>query len=195
MSSTEISDQKAALRRQAMAAASAAASAYGEEAGVRVAKAFFASIPLEQHSIISGYAPLKSEIDPMPLLTQLHKKGHTIALPHVEGKYLPLTMRRWKPGQKLVAGQLGTSQPEKTSDELLPNIVITPLLGFDRQGHRLGRGGGFYDRTIMELRARGPVLAIGIAFSAQELPAIPHEAHDQRLDWIVTEERAFQIKA
>jgi 5-formyltetrahydrofolate cyclo-ligase len=193
MAETTALDDKAALRRRALAAARASAAAYGEEAGLRVAKHFLAAIPLPPGVVVSGYAPLNSEIDPLPLLTTLAKRGHPIALPFVEAAGQPLRLKRWLPGDRLVAGQFGTRSPAIEAENLTPDILMVPLVAYDAGGHRLGRGGGFYDRTIAELRGAGMVLTVGIAFAAQRVPAVPREAHDQRLDWIVTEEGAMSF--
>lgn len=193
MAETTIPDDKAVLRRKALVAARSSASAYGEEAGLRVARAFLAAVPLSEGAVISGYAPLKSEIDPGPLLTQLARRGHPIALPYVEAADRPLKLKRWLPGEKLTAGQFGVRQPSSEAEDLNPDILLVPLVAFDMEGYRLGRGGGFYDRTIEELKARGPVLTVGVAFSAQNILRVPREGHDQRLDWIVTEEGAFRF--
>ena len=192
---TTIPDEKALLRRKALVAARSSASAYGDEAGLRVAKAFLAAVPLAAGAAVSGYAPLKSEIDPLPLLTQLARRGHAIALPFVEAAGRPLRLKRWQPGEKLTAGQFGVRQPSSEAEDLNPDILLVPLVAFDLEGYRLGRGGGFYDRTIEELRARGPVLTVGLGFAAQNILRVPREAHDQRLDWIVTEEGAFPCTA
>lgn len=141
--------------------------------------------------MVSGFAPLKSEIDPLPLLRRLAEHGHPIALPFVEGAGRPLVFKRWRPGDPLHAGQFGALQPGAGAETLEPAALIVPLLAFDSDGFRLGRGGGFYDRTIAELRARGPVLTVGLAFAAQLVLEVPREPHDQRLDWIVTEEGAL----
>lgn len=189
-----LADLKAALRKKALVAARASAAAYGEEAGLRVARSFLGAIPLAPGAVISGYAPLKSEIDPMPLLSKLSERGHPIALPYIEAIDRPLRLKRWRPGEPLIAGQFGARQPASDAQDLQPDILIVPLVAFDAAGHRLGRGGGFYDRTIEELRARGPLLTVGVAFAAQMILDVPHEAHDQRLDWIVTEEGALHVR-
>ncbi|HEX7008052.1 MAG TPA: 5-formyltetrahydrofolate cyclo-ligase, partial [Alphaproteobacteria bacterium] len=105
----------------------------------------------------------------------------------------PLVFRRWRPGQTFVAGSLGEPAPPPDAPEVKPELLLVPLLAFDRRGYRLGYGGGYFDRTIAMLRAApdmagvGGVLAVGLAYAAQEVPALPTEGHDQRLDWIVTE--------
>ena len=174
-------------------AARSAASALGDYAAARIAKAFIDRIDLPAHPVIAGYAPLKGEVDPLPLLQQLTAMGATIALP-VAAANKPLSFHRWKPGDPLIPGAFGAREPAAAA-QLRPNVLIVPLVAFDHDGWRLGRGGGFYDRTIGELRAAGPVTTVGIAFAAQRVPQVPRELHDQRLDWIVTEEGAHKAPA
>jgi 5-formyltetrahydrofolate cyclo-ligase len=144
-------------------------------------------------AVLSGFWPFGPEIDVRPILYHMHAAGHPIALPVVVKRGLPLLFRQWRPGQRLVAGSFGVPRPEKDQPELTPEVLIVPLLAFDRAGYRLGYGGGFYDRTLSGLRAKGRALAIGVGFSVQEVPAVPRDETDQRLDWMVTEREAFQI--
>lgn len=134
---------------------------------------------------VAGYLPIRSEIDPIPAMTQLCAT-RAVAVPVVEALAHPLRFRRWHPRAALAEGLLGTRHPEG-GDWLRPAVVIVPCLAFDREGFRLGYGGGFYDRTLEALRAEGPVLAIGLAYTAQEMEAVPREPTDERLDLIVTE--------
>lgn len=187
-------EAKAALRKRALLAARASSAAYGDEAGERVARAFTSAITLPPESVVSGYAPLKSEIDPMPLLRRLAQRGHVITLPFVEAPDRPLRFKRWRPGDPLVTGQFGARHPAGRADFLEPDTLIIPLVAFDSDGYRLGRGGGFYDRTIAELKARKAVQTVGLAFSTQLILRVPRETHDERLDWIVTEEGALACR-
>jgi len=186
-----VADAKTVLRRKALLAARASAAAYGEGAAARVAQAFLAAIVLPAGVAVGAYAPLKSEIDPTLLLQRLVAAGHPVGLPVIAGPAAPLSFRRWRPGQKLVSGQFGARQPGPGAALIDPDVLIVPLVAFDSAGYRLGRGGGFYDRTIAEMKARKPVLTIGFAFAAQHILQVPREGHDQRLDWIVTEEGAL----
>jgi len=113
--------------------------------------------------------------------------GHALALPCVTNSTKQLQFRRWREGDPTVLNALGVSEPGPNASEVLPGAVFVPLLAFDAQGFRLGYGGGYYDRTLARLRADGSVLAIGVAYAGQELAALPHEAHDHRLDLLVTE--------
>ena len=138
--------------------------------------------------VVSGYWPMAGEIDVRPLMTRLVELGFACALPVVAAPGRPLDFRRWRPGQDLIEGPFGTRHPEPGEPELRPDIVLAPLLAFDDLGTRLGWGGGYYDRTLKALGHRGPVLAVGVAFAAQRVDAVPHAPHDRRMDWIVTEE-------
>jgi len=132
---------------------------------------------------LSGYMPIRSEIDP---LAAMAAHSGPVAVPVIEGKGLPLRFRAWHPGAPMVRGRFGAPVPE-TGDWITPEVLIVPLVAFDRAGNRLGYGGGFYDRTLQDLRARGPVVAIGFAYAAQETDRLPLEPTDQPLDLIVTQ--------
>lgn len=134
-------------------------------------------------AVLAGYMPMRSEIDPLPAMTA-HQGP--VAVPVIAGNGLPLTFRAWSAGARMVPGAFGALIPE-TGDWLTPSVLIVPLLAFDCHGFRLGYGGGFYDRTLEQLRAKGLVTAIGFAYGAQELPSVPVESTDQPLDLIVTE--------
>jgi 5-formyltetrahydrofolate cyclo-ligase len=127
------------------------------------------------------------------LLLRLLAAGWDCALPAVPAPGAALAFRRWRPDHDLVAGGYGIPEPPPSAPPLRPAALLVPLLAFDRAGHRLGQGAGHYDRTLAELRAAGPLLALGLAFAVQEEPALPAEPHDQRLDWIVTEAGALKV--
>ncbi|WP_293395024.1 5-formyltetrahydrofolate cyclo-ligase [Phenylobacterium sp. RIFCSPHIGHO2_01_FULL_69_31] len=131
------------------------------------------------------YHPAGSELDPTPLRTRLPADG--VALPAAQARDGALVFRRYRPGQTLVPDALGIPAPSAEAEAVLPDVVFAPLLAFDRRGGRLGQGGGHYDRTLEALRRVKPVFVIGLAYSGQELPEIPMEPHDQRLDAILTE--------
>ena len=135
---------------------------------------------------IAGYVPIRSEIDPMPLLEACAKAGCATCLPTTPKAGAPLVFRTWQIGAPLVEGLYGTSEPPRDAPILTPNVLLVPLLAFDAAGYRLGYGGGFYDRTLAGLRPRG-VVAIGIAYAGQEIPQVPRQSHDAPLDGIVTE--------
>jgi len=134
---------------------------------------------------VSGYAQMRSEIDPTAAMEEASAHG-SVCLPVIVEKDAPLTFREWSPGCEMVEGTFGARVPS-SGKIVIPEIVIVPLLAFSRAGGRLGYGGGFYDRTLELLRASKPTLAIGFAYAAQEMDDIPLEATDQPLDLIVTE--------
>ncbi|MBC8269934.1 MAG: 5-formyltetrahydrofolate cyclo-ligase [Rhodospirillaceae bacterium] len=135
-------------------------------------------------TIIAGYRAIGSEIDVGPLMGSLVGLGWHVALPVVVENAAPLIFRSWTPGDELVEGPLKTVQPGAQCAQVVPDVIITPLLAFDEQGYRLGQGGGFYDRTLATLS----VLSIGVAFAAQRVELVPRDWFDQRLDFIVTEQ-------
>lgn len=182
----ELAAAKRQLRREAATRRSAAARA-APAAGEALAAQVLQAIDLPAGALVSGYAPMRDEIDPHPLLAALAARGHGLCLPVVAGKGRPLVFRRWRPGAPLVEGAYGALVPEEGAETCAPAVLLVPLLAFDRAGYRLGYGGGFYDRTLAGLRGQGPVLAIGVAFAGQEVPAVPREATDQPLDWLATE--------
>lgn len=147
--------------------------------------------PIEAPCTVSGFWPIKDEIDIRPLMFEFHNQGCQLALPVVQGKGLPLLFRAWRPGDPLEAGVFGTLQPSARREAIEPDALIVPLLACDADGWRLGYGGGFYDRTLALLRKRRPVTAMGVGFDAQFVPEVPHGPSDQRLDWLLTERRAI----
>jgi 5-formyltetrahydrofolate cyclo-ligase len=143
-------------------------------------------------SVVSGFFPYQSEIDTRPLLGRLAGEGWTTALPIVVKLGHPLEFRRWYPGEATVPGKWDIPRPPDTSPLVEPDVLLVPLLAFDRTGFRLGYGGGFYDRTLELLRSKKPVTAIGIGYAAQEVDRVPHDAHDQKLDFVMTEKELIR---
>ncbi len=145
--------------------------------------------------VVSAYWPISSEIDPRPLMIHLHEDGHPIALPVTPPRGDPLVFRAWRPNDPLEAAGFGTRVPLASRPELTPRVLIVPLLAFDRAGYRLGYGGGYFDRTLARLRESGRVLAVGVAYAAQEVAQVPRDDGDQPLDWIVTEAESIRARA
>ena len=145
-------------------------------------------------TILSGFMPLKSEINPLPLMQKLAAAGARLALPAIAGRGKPLIMRAWELGAPLDRGQWGIREPKPDAPEVEPDILLVPLLAFDRAGFRIGYGAGYYDMTIHRLRALKPVIAIGIAFAAQEVPKIPTTPRDERLDLVLTEREVIDLR-
>jgi len=194
----DLDAEKATLRAEMQLKRERAHAAAGPAAALSLRDRFFAALgPALKElpgAVVSGFWPFGPEMDVRPILYHLQAAGHPIALPVVVRRGLPLLFRAWHPGQPLVTGSFGVPRPDKDQPELTPRVLIVPLLAFDRAGYRLGYGGGFYDRTLARLRAHGPALAVGVGFSAQEVPSVPRDASDERLDWMVTEREAFHIE-
>ena len=147
--------------------------------------------PFEAPIVVSGFWPMQDELDIRPLMIELFNQGCQLCLPVVVGKRQPLAFRAWRPGDALEQGVFGTLHPTPKREELVPEALIVPLLACDRDGWRLGYGGGFYDRTLRGLRAAKRVTAMGVAFDAQLLDEpVPHGPDDERLDWLLTDKRA-----
>ena len=136
---------------------------------------------------LSGYFAFEDEVNPIPMMHRLHALGYTMCLPVVVAPKTPLLFRQWTPDAPLLEGVYNIPEPLPSAPEVIPDVVLTPLLAFDRRGHRIGFGGGFYDRTLAHLRQHKKILSIGLAFSFQEIPLVPIEPTDEPLDWILTE--------
>lgn len=134
---------------------------------------------------LAGYMAMRTEIDPTAAMEEAAAHG-PVGVPVIMGEAQPLRFRTWTPDCKMITGEFGAAIPEQ-GEWMTPEIVVVPLVAFDRNGGRLGYGGGFYDRTLELLRAKKPTLAIGFAYTAQEAADLPLEETDQPLDLIVTE--------
>jgi 5-formyltetrahydrofolate cyclo-ligase len=187
-------DVKALLRREAIARRDALPAAERQQAAEAIAR-WSLPIAVAPGAVVSGFMPLNSEIDPLPLLARLAEAGAKLALPVVVAKGAPLIMRAWQFGAPLTVGAWGIREP--LADALLvdPDIVIVPLLAFDRRGHRLGYGAGYYDLTLTALRAKKTIVAIGIGYAAQEVAEVPITPHDARLDLVLTERDVIDLRS
>ena len=180
-----MSDPKAAARTAAFARRKAAFGAGQGQAAELLADVLTA----HAGKALAGYMPMRTEIDPLPAMAA--HQG-LVGVPVIMAAATPLKFREWAPGVAMVAGEFGALIPAEGA-WVAPQVVIVPLLAFDARGYRLGYGGGFYDRTLQGLRAKGPVLAIGFAFAAQEVDEVPTDAFDQKLDMVVTEKGLRQF--
>jgi 5-formyltetrahydrofolate cyclo-ligase len=177
---------KKSLRAHAVAVRAGANLRAGAAAAEALARHATALAPPSE-AVVAGYWPMGDEIDPRPLMLALAALGCRLALPVVTVRGHKLDFRAWSPGDLLEPGPHGTLHPPMHSPLLEPDMLLVPLLAFDRCGFRLGYGGGYYDRTLDFGRARRHLLAIGVAFAAQEVVAVPRDGHDQPMDRIATE--------
>ena len=152
----------------------------------------FNEMILPDNPVVSAYWPMKTELDLRPLMMSLYNRGFTVALPVVSGKDEPLSFRRWEPDARLVEGPYGTEQPDEKYETVVPTVLLLPLLAFDRQGGRLGYGGGFYDRTVNLLRRTENPVVIGAAFSDQEIDRVPLEETDEKMNFVLTEKEIIK---
>jgi 5-formyltetrahydrofolate cyclo-ligase len=193
MSSSSIEESKAELRREALARRESMPAPLRAAAAQTIA-ARPLPVAVKPGMIVSGYSPLKSEINPIPLLRRCAQAGAGLALPVVVGRGQPLLLRAWGFGEPLDAGVWGIREPPVSAPEVLPDILIVPLLAFDRTGHRIGYGAGYYDMTIMRLRAAKPIIAIGIAFACQEIAKVPFTPRDAPLELVLTEHEEIDCR-
>lgn len=178
MSGQNIAAQKASLRRFLLARREGQHTALGNQLAAHLLKSGI----IPRHAVIGGFFPMRGEIDLLPLLHELHLRGNRLALPETPPKGEALIFRGWTPETKMLPGRYGTQHPD--APPLIPDFLLIPLLGFDRQGNRLGYGGGYYDRTLAALPH---AFRLGCAYAAQEVDHIPTEPTDLPLNAIATE--------
>jgi 5-formyltetrahydrofolate cyclo-ligase len=193
MTPIPIDQLKAELRKSALARREALPPAERQAAAGAIARRPF-PLRISPGVIVSGFSPLKSEINPLPLLRTLADAGARLALPVVAGRGQPLIMRAYAFGQELNSGVWGIREPKDDAPEVDPDVLIVPLAAFDRRGNRIGYGAGYYDMTINRLRALKPVTAVGIAYAAQEVPDVPVTERDARLDLVLTERETIDFR-
>ena len=194
MSALPAGQSKSDLRTAALAAREALSG--GERAAAAHAIAT-RGLPLEiaPGTIVSGYSPIRSEIDPAPLMRALAVQGAQLALPAVMARGKSLSFRAWSPNDRLVLGSLGILEPSPAAIEVIPDIMLVPLAAFDRAGHRIGYGAGHYDYTLAHLRKLKHIIAVGLAFAAQEIVAVPALPHDVALDYVLTETEVLDFRS
>ena len=182
-------DTKSDLRRKYRAHRAAHQGTRSEADYERLADFFLGHVSPCPNSRIAGYWPIDSEIDVLPLLGRLHQLRYDLCLPVVVDRRRTLSFRSWRPSDPLEAAAFGTRVPLEGSSEVVPQMLIVPVIAFDNHGYRLGYGGGYYDCTLSALASAGSV-SVGVAFEDQYIEKVPTEPHDMALDWIITEERA-----
>jgi 5-formyltetrahydrofolate cyclo-ligase len=194
MSALPTERSKAELRTAALAKRDALSDKQRAAAAKAVAKR---GLPFEiaAGSIVSGYSPIRSEIDPVPLMRALAEQGARLALPAVMARGKSLAFRAWSPNDRLMLGPLGILEPSPAAAEVVPDLMLVPLAAFDRLGHRIGYGAGHYDYTLAHLRKAKAIAAIGLAFAAQEIESVPALSHDVALDYVLTEKQIFDFRS
>jgi len=193
MNVTAVHQEKAELRAAALARRDALPAAERAAAAETIAARLF-PLQIAPGMIVSGFFPIRSEINPLPLMRKLAAVGAKLALPVVAGRGKPLILRAYAFGDPLISGQWGIREPAADAPEAIPDAMLVPLAAFDRTGHRIGYGAGYYDMTIAKARARKPVTAIGIAFAAQEIERVPATPRDERLDLVLTEREVIDFR-
>ena len=185
-------DDKAALRAD-LKILREELSARDPDAGETLARKFPMKLLERYGPMVAAYWPIGSEIDPLPLIRRLKNEGNAdICLPRLEPDG-SMRFRAWAPGNELVEGRFGLQEPADSAPQVQPTLVLAPLLGFDRQGSRLGYGQGHYDRALSQLRSGGRVFVCGLAFQGQEVDEIPAEPHDVPLDWVMTQRGSIPL--
>src|SRR6202521_5200370 len=186
--------QKATFRAAALAARDTLSDAHRAAAALAIAAR---GLPFEiaPGSVVSGYSPIRSEIDPVPLMRALAAEGARLALPAVMARGKSLAFRAWSPNDRLMLGPLGILEPSPAAAEIIPDIMLVPLAAFDRAGHRIVYGAGHYDYTLAHLRKLKHIIAIGLAFAAQEIVAVPALPHDVALDYVLTETEVLDFRS
>ncbi len=191
--SDSLSELKSIVRKDAQMRRDALPAAERAKAAETIAARAF-PLAIKPGTIVSGFVPLKTEISPLPLMRKLASAGARLALPVIAGRGKPLILRAFAFGDELATGQWGIREPKPDAPELAPDILLVPLLAFDRRGHRMGYGAGYYDMTIAKLRAAKQVIAAGIAYAAQEIAEVPVTPRDARLDLVLTEREVIDLR-
>jgi 5-formyltetrahydrofolate cyclo-ligase len=194
MSDIPVFASKADLRTAALARRDALSDKQRAKSAQALAKR---SLPFEiaRGTVVSGYAPIRSEIDPAPLMQRLASLGARLALPVINARGKSLSFRAWSPSDRLMLGPLGIPEPSPAAAEVDPDVMLVPLAAFDRAGHRIGYGAGHYDYTFAHLRKSKAVMGIGLAFAVQEIQTVPALSHDVALDYVLTERETLDFRS
>jgi 5-formyltetrahydrofolate cyclo-ligase len=184
-------DPKAVMRLAALARRAAVEPAASLALNSRLSREGLGLARLWRPYIVSAFHPLGGEPNTLPLLTTLADEGFATSLPAVVGRGSPLTFRLWRPGEPTRAGAMSIREPLEEASAVDPDLLFVPLACFDRGGHRIGYGAGYYDRTLTNLRTVKAVHAVGVAYGVCEVDAVPYETHDQSLDAVVTDQETI----
>jgi 5-formyltetrahydrofolate cyclo-ligase len=153
-------------------------------------------LAIDLGTIVAGYAAIRSEIDPVPLMQTLAARGARLALPAVVESDVSLMFRAWSVGAPSFLGRFGIAEPAADAPVVVPDVIIMPLAAFDRDGQRIGYGAGYYDRTIAGLHTQGlRPITVGIAAAVQEIERVPALPHDVPLDYIATERELIETRS
>jgi 5-formyltetrahydrofolate cyclo-ligase len=182
----DVKTEKKTLRARMRELRAGLISAQGPRLAAAVAAHGLEFLDLANRYVVSAFSSMPDELDTRPIMLRFAADGHRLALPVMQGKGQPLLFRAWSPGDAMNEGIWGIREPRADKALLAPDVFLVPLLAFDRQGWRLGYGGGFYDRTLRQARRTRPVVAVGFALDEQEVDAVPHLDYDERLDWVLT---------
>ncbi len=195
MTESAVIDQNKNMLRTAALVRRDALNDLAREAAAQRFAAFADIFDITPSTVVAGYMPMRNEADPLPLMRALAARGAQLALPAVLARDAPLIFRVWREGDALIAGPFGTRHPVEATPQLVPDFVLVPLAAFDRRGHRIGYGGGYYDRTLAVLRAQKPVVAAGVAFAVQEVETVPASHHDAVLDVVLTDLECIDLRS
>jgi 5-formyltetrahydrofolate cyclo-ligase len=185
---------KAELRQAALARRRVLSAAARRKFSIRLAREGLALAKRLEARAVSAFRAFPDEPDTMPLLAALAEAGFPTLLPITGPRGAPLVFRLWRPGDPTVAGRMNIPEPSPSAPSGDPDLLFTPLACFDRRGHRIGFGAGYYDLTLRALRAKGRAIAVGVAFSVAESPTLPDEPHDERLDYVLTEDELIDCR-
>ena len=185
---------KPVLRAQALARRKGTPAEASAAFALHLAAEGLALVERLRPGIVSAYFPLDAEPSTLPLLEKLGRAGVRTALPITGRLGTPLVFRLWRPGEPTVKGKMAIEEPLPEAPETAPDLLFVPLAAFDRTGHRIGYGAGFYDRTLAGLRAQKNIWAVGVAYANQEFPEVPHDAHDESLDYVLTERELIDCR-
>jgi 5-formyltetrahydrofolate cyclo-ligase len=186
---------KSALRARALARRGETTATAATAFAAHLAAEGLALVECLRPAIVSAYFPLANEPSTLPLLENLARAGIKTALPVTGRLGTPLVFRLWQAGEPTLKGKMAIEEPLPTAPDVAPDLLFVPLAAFDRSGQRIGYGAGFYDRSLAELRGKKKIFAVGVAYASQELPEVPHEAHDERLDYVLTESELIDCRA
>ncbi|WP_201835202.1 5-formyltetrahydrofolate cyclo-ligase [Microvirga zambiensis] len=192
MQSPSPPESKERLRSEMLARRDALDEGVRGEAASQILRRVLDCPDLEGVTPVGAYWPIRSEVDPRPLMEALLQRGQDVALSQILHPHL--SWRLWQPGDVLIKGGFGVREPGPDAPEVFPKALIVPLVAFDRRGGRIGYGKGHFDRAIAALEAQHPVLTVGLAYAVQEIDEVPIEPHDRLLDIIVTEAELIRTK-